>query len=400
MRQFLISAGIKLLVAVILLFGSHFVVNYSNFYYLFIGNILLLTGLAFLVEAIAYLGFAALRGLRSRKTAIISTSRSTFIVIFIADVIIRLTGVMQTYPERADGVYFSLSQQEKLDSWYWIHTENTTIENQKKEFLFTREVNSLGISEKEISKEKDSNFRILAIGDSFTEGVGTSYEDSWVKQMETRWKDQNVQTINAGIGGSDPVYEFALYRDKLLDLKPDVVILTINSTDVTDISGRGGFERFHDDGTAGKEPPSWEWVYAANHLFRMFLHGVYDYSTSLVEGVDSEESLLEAAEILKDVVSRFEKLASENGSKLLVVIQPSIHEFNNGKHTPFLGFTELTDHMKKEQINFINTAPNFLKTGKSVYSHYYPIDTHFNEKGYALFGETVYKEIERLEFLK
>lgn len=399
MIKFLLSTGIKLIAAIILLCGAYYIVNHSNFYYLFIGNILLLLGLAFLVEAIAFLGFTLFKGLHKRRKAIISISRSTFIVLFITDAIIRLTGVMQTYPERADGKYFSISQQEKLDSWYWVHTPNTSITNQKKEFVFYREVNSIGISEQEIQNEKGSKFRILAIGDSFTEGVGTSYEDSWVKQMETRWKQKNVQTINAGIGGSDPVYEFALYRDKLIDLKPDVVILTINSSDITDVAGRGGFDRFHEDGTAGKESPSWEWIYASNHLFRMILHGFFGYNSSLVKGVRSEESRLKSTEILKEVVSRFEKLTAENDTKLLVVIHPSIQEFNNGKYVPFLGQTELIKHLEKEKISFIDTSPSFEKKGKDINKYYYPIDSHFNNKGYALFGETVYQKIEEFGFL-
>ena len=98
MRRFLLSAGIKLLVGIVLLCGAYYVVNHSNYYYLFIGNILLLLGLSFLVEGTAFILFALIKNLRNRKAAIISTSRSTFIVLFLADFIIRMIGVMQTYP--------------------------------------------------------------------------------------------------------------------------------------------------------------------------------------------------------------------------------------------------------------------------------------------------------------
>ncbi|PHR21431.1 MAG: hypothetical protein COA38_18805 [Fluviicola sp.] len=400
MPRFLLSAGIKLLVGIVLLCGAYYVVNHSNYYYLFIGNILLLLGLAFLVEGTTFILFALIKNLRNRKAAIISTSRSTFVVLFLADFIIRMIGVMQTYPERTDGKYFSLSTQENLDSWYWLHTPNTLISNQKKEFLFNREVNSIGLSEKEIPKEKGTKFRIIAIGDSFTEGVGMSYEDSWVKQMEHRWKWKNVETINGGIGGSDPIYEFALYRDKLIAYKPDVLVLTINSTDVDDVAGRGGFERFHADGTAGKTPPSWEWIYASNHLFRMFTHAALGYNTSLLRGADTEEAQLKAIENLKDVLGRLKKLSNEEDTKLLVVLQPSIQEFKNGKHTPFFGQIELAKYLKAEQIYFLDTSNDFEKKGVSVSEYYYPIDTHFNKKGYALFGKSVYEKIEELGFLE
>ena len=399
MRQFLISAGIKLCVAVVLLFGSYYVVNHSNFYYLFIGNILLISGLAFLIEAIASSLFALIKNLRKRKTAIISTSRSTFIVIFIADLLIRLFGFMQTYPERADGNYFSQANQEKLESWYWVHTPNTVIANKKKEFDFDRNVNSIGISEQEIKKDKGSKFRILAIGDSFTEGVGTSYEESWVKQMETRWKDQNVQTINAGIGGSDPVYELALYRDKLTEYNPDLVVLTINSTDITDIIGRGGFDRFHEDGTAGKDALSWEWIYATNHLFRMVMHGAFGYNSGLIKNADSEESKQESVKIIKEVIQQFDELTKREKTELLVVLQPSLQEFDKGKHTPFFGQLELAEYLESKGVNYLDASIEIKKKGTSIPDYYYPLDTHFNKKGYALFGKTVYEKIESLELV-
>lgn len=399
MNTFLLSTGIKLFLAVLLIFGAYYVVEQSHYYYLFIANVFLISSLAFLVEALFSFFFFLSTKLAKHKVGILSTSRSTFIVLFIADVIIRLSGLMQTYPERVDGNYFSIAQQEKLDSWYWIHTPNTTISNQKKEFLFKREVNSIGISEKEISKDKGSKFRILAIGDSFTEGVGTDYEDSWVKQMEFFWKEKNIESINGGIGGSDPVYSFVLYRDKLTKYNPDLVVLTINATDVADIIGRGGFERFHTDGIAGKESPSWEWIYAANHLFRLVMNAAFGYNSSLVKNSNSPEAQQKSVDIIKETLSRLKGVCVENNAKLLVVIHPSIQEFNNGKHTPFFGQKELIAFMKKAHINFLDVTPAFEAKGKSISDYYYPIDTHFNHKGYALFGNTVYKRIDELGFI-
>lgn len=307
---------------------------------------------------------------------------------------------MQTYAERAEGNYFSQARVEKLDSWYWVHTPNTFINNEKIEFEFNREVNSLGLSEQEIEKKKDSKFRILAMGDSFTEGVGVSYEDTWVKQMETRWKKQNVQTFNAGIGGSDPVYEFALYRDKLTAYKPNIVVLTINSTDITEIIGRGGFDRFHADRTAGKDSPSWEWIYASNHLFRMVMGSAFGYSRGLVKNARSEEMRQKAVQILKETIAKFEELTASENTKFMVVLHSSLHEFEDGKHTAFFGQFELAKFLKTEGIHYIDLSIEFKKLGKSIPEYYYPLDSHFNKKGYALFGKTVYEKMEALGFLE
>ena len=177
--------------------------------------------------------------------------------------------------------------------------------------------------------------RILAIGDSFTEGVGTSYEESWVKQLESRWKDQNVEAINAGVGGSDPVYEFAMYRDKLTEYRPNLVIVTINSSDIAEVIGRGGFDRFHADGTAGKEAPSWEWIFAANHLFRLVMTRGFNYDFGLVKNADALESKRKAVKIIQEPIGKFQKLTQEKSAELLIVVQPCIQEFETGKHQPF-----------------------------------------------------------------
>lgn len=394
MRSPFFTAGIRLIIGTLLLGGAYFIVDRSNFYYLFISNILLLAGLALLSEGFFFFLFSISKKTASRKTRIIGTSRATFIVLFIADLAIRLLGIMQTYSERADGNYFSQAEQEKLNSWYWVHTPNTVIRNQRKEFLFVREVNSLGLSEKEVEKKKGSKYRILAIGDSFTEGVGVNYEETWVKQMETRWKKQNVQTINAGVGGSDPVYEFALYRDKLAAYKPDIVVVTINATDIQDIASRGGFDRFHEDGTAGRDAPSWEWIYASNHLFRMIMHGAFKYNSGLIKNADSEEMKQKSIQIIEEAILKFRDLTTKENTQLLIVLQPSLTEFKNGKHTPFFGQLELAKFLKTRGINYLDLSIEFKKKGRAIVDYYYPLDTHFNKKGYALFGKTVYEKIE------
>jgi hypothetical protein len=145
--------------------------------------------------------------------------------------------------------------------------------------------------------------------------------------METRWKSQNVQTINDGIGGSDPVYEFALYRDKLTVYKRNILVLTINSTDITEMACRGDFDRFHADGTAGKEALSWEWIYPSNHLFRMILHSIFNYNSSLIKNADSEEIKHKSSKIIMEAVVKFRNLTRKENSKLLIVLQPSLREF-------------------------------------------------------------------------
>ena len=383
-----------------IVFGSaaYVVIEFSNFYYLFLGNILLTLSSLFFLETVITVMFLMRASEEKRKNVSYSV-RIGVGLLFVAEMIIRFSGFMQTYPERTDGRYFSGARNEKLGSWYWVHPANDTIKNEKKEFVFYRTTNSLGLSEKEILPKKDSVIRILALGDSFTEGVGLSYEKSWVKQMENRWKDAQVETVNAGIGGSDPVYEFAIYRDKLVSLESNIVIVTINSTDIQDISSRGGFERFNEDGTAGKEPPSWEWIYAANHLVRMFMNNVLGYSSDFSGNHNSEADKRRAVKIVTEVVGQFKQLTDQENAKLLIVLQPSLGSYENGSYLPFFGQQEIEAYLKSNEIDFVDASQSFIKNGGEITTYFWPVDTHFNEKGYAVFGKTVYEKIEKLEWL-
>lgn len=400
MSIFLSSSLKKFTVSIALGCLAYFIAEWSDFYYLFTANIFLTFGFLFFVEALFELIFWMFHNLRERSRNIRHSIRITFILLFIAEILIRFSGMVQTYPERTDGRYFSGARAEKLNSWYWVHPPNDTINNVKKEFVFYRTTNSLGLSEKEISDKKDSSIRILALGDSFTEGVGLAYEKTWVKQMETRWRNKNVETVNAGIGGSDPVYEFALYRDKLTNAPSDIVILTINSTDIMDISSRGGFERFKVDGTAGSEPPRWEWIYASNHMVRMFMNGVLGYSSDLSRNSHSEGNQKQAVKVLKDVFDQLRKLTNERKAKLLIVFQPSIGSFDGGLYSPFFGQEELKKYLKSKKIEFVDASQAFVDKGSEVPAYFWPLDTHFNEKGYGLFGQTIYEKIEELKWLE
>lgn len=100
-------------------------------------------------------------------------------------------------------------------------------------------INSLGLREKEISRDKPAGtHRILMLGDSFTEGNGVDQNDTFSSRLQVlldqagpgkRW-----QVINAGVGSYSPLLEYLYLKDRGLDLRPDLVILNFDLSDVYD----------------------------------------------------------------------------------------------------------------------------------------------------------------------
>ena len=84
--------------------------------------------------------------------------------------------------------------------------------------------------------------------------------------------------MNAGVSGSDPVYYIELLRRKLLKYHPDLVLTTINRSDIDDVIWRGGFDRFAPDGQLKERRfPWWTWLFDRSRLVRAFVLEVLHY---------------------------------------------------------------------------------------------------------------------------
>ena len=71
--------------------------------------------------------------------------------------------------------------------------------------------------------------RVLFLGDSATEGafvtLAESYPLRWKALLDQRRPGNHVRAINAGVWGMTTIDEYHLLHDKLLPLRPDVVVL-------------------------------------------------------------------------------------------------------------------------------------------------------------------------------
>lgn len=90
--------------------------------------------------------------------------------------------------------------------------------------------NRIGLRDKEITLPKPiGTKRILFLGDSFTMGLGVNEEQSFPRVVEKdlrAYQDiPQVQTVNAGINGVGPFYDFVYLKHDGLKLDPDIVVV-------------------------------------------------------------------------------------------------------------------------------------------------------------------------------
>jgi lysophospholipase L1-like esterase len=284
------------------------------------------------------------------------------------------------------------------------------MEYTRPEFAYFRKINSLGLCEQEIAVEKPTHeYRIIALGDSYTEGVGTNYNFTWVKMAEKRLaanvENKKITTINAGISGSDPYYEYILLKEKLLPFDPDLVVVVTNGSDVEDIIIRGGMERFRPDGSVvtSRKKPDWEWLYGISYIFRHVIHDVLKYDWLFIKAGDFESEQFRAAEKIKLAIDEFAGLSEKHGFDLLVVAHPRMREVEMEEYDG-VGFSNLISTLKKEQgIHFVDLLDYFkvnnLMTKENASDFYWPIDRHFNSKGYEFMGNAIADKILELKLI-
>ncbi len=93
--------------------------------------------------------------------------------------------------------------------WLLIGTPHFVDKYETLEFEFDHHYNSMGLRDVERTRGKpETEYRIVALGDSFTEGVGAPVDDAWPQRLERRltkrYPQRAITVFNAGLAGSDP----------------------------------------------------------------------------------------------------------------------------------------------------------------------------------------------------
>ncbi len=384
--------------------------------------------LGVLLSAVMALLFLAICGslaflLLEASTRLLRSSRDTrnrlrlllgtILVLLVSVELVLRIGVRRyaTYPEQNGFSYGTLYELHHTSWYFTFATLSKRLGGQKRyldyskiEFTYQRRVNSMGLCEREIPLDKrPGEYRVVALGDSFTEGVGTSSDTTWVKVLERHlaaaMPDRLVTTINAGISGSDPVYQYVLLRDKLIPFKPDLVIVAVNPTDVNDVIIRGGMERFRPDGSTqyARTAPPWERAYAASYIVRLIVHDVLRYNWLLIKESRMEAPTRVALDELVSALAAFQKLSVEHDFDLLVVLHPaSYHEVFYNQYSNDLG--RLVSLMKdKNSIHVLDLLDYYQRTGvmtkENVLSFFWSVDGHHNSVGYRAMGDAIAKTV-------
>ena len=321
---------------------------------------------------------------------------------FLLEILLRLLHMNQTYTESIGQGYQSYFGRES-NSWFLQMPPNDTLMVDHGDFKYQYITNEMGVREKSTSLLLDSSrYKIMTLGDSYTEGMGAPYDSSWPRFFERSLKerDSNVLVFNAGINGGDPFYAYITFREKLAVFKPALVISAVNSTDIDDFFFRGGMERFKAGGKLeNKKGPWYEFLYHYSYVVRMILVDIMQKRPQLF--VTEKEFERTEDDFVIQATNNF--LAFKKSipfpGKLLVVIHPSPNDcayitHRDNMHT-HLVLQKLVKSLQQNGIAAIDLLPamatviNEENVSRFTFKH----DGHFNGDGYKVFADKLEVEL-------
>jgi hypothetical protein len=284
--------------------------------------------------------------------------------------------------------------------------------------------NSLGFKDSEtrdVSLETD-RYRIVFIGDSFTEGIGYPYDLTFVGQIDKALTDQGIEVLNAGVVSYSPKLMF-LKLDHLLrvvGLRCNELAMFIDCSDAIDeidyskirfeeLKERGLVPENMEFAELHKGPQHWyeysllyrtvartlfkadPWkriTYVNRSTGREFAH--YGQRSDWAHDQGLFESWAnEGLESAAFYVSKIRALGEEFGFKMSICIYPWPKEIRLGKDYS-LNVQFWTYYCKKHDVPIIDLYPAFttgLPPKEIVNAFFIPEDSHWNEAGHRHVAE-------------
>ena len=327
---------------------------------------------------------------------------SLLLVCFIGEIICRVKGIYLSYNERIGIGGYTSPFQTYDRGWTNSYSPYQKCLMERVEFTDSWTANKDGLKEIDI-KEIKTGKRVLVVGDSFTEGVGAPPDSSYPRILESVFRkngDSSVQVINAGLAGSDVFFEYKLLLELLPKYKPDIIILTLNSSDIFEYITRGGFERFKKNGVVTyRQAPWFEPFYAHSLLFRMLIHDIFNYDYSFIKQGDYEREIEKAQNNLSSAIDSFQITCNANHLRFGVIFHPLYPDF---QHPELYKMTPLIAHCNEKNISFINAFDCLYANNineKNWQTIYWPVDGHFKSKGYNYLAMYGYEFLKRQNLL-
>jgi len=325
---------------------------------------------------------------------------ATILVIIVAlELALRCMGVADTFAEKSGLPDNSLFDQQ-ISNPYRLIRFNENYTNQTGDFSYKHFIGSHGFIG-ESPGSKVSRYRIVVFGDSFTEGVGAFSPDSSFPALLQNVLNVNSDTgkyevLNFGNAGSDVVFEAKYLTDSTLRFHPDVVIMTFNNTDISDIIQWGGTERFLADGIArSKSAPWFKWLYDSSRIARLIIANALKYDSELLLTKQQLEiATAEARNVVVETATRANDFCKVHQIKFMFLLLPFYSDLANPavSNDSKIYFNRLQQTISNQGVHCVNLyqpMSEVIKPNNFEQYSWWIHDGHYKNKGYELIARIV-----------
>lgn len=97
------------------------------------------------------------------------------------------------------------------------------------EYAIAYRINALGLRDDPVDHSK---FKVLVLGDSYTEGFGVNKEDTFPGNMDRM--APHIDFLNAGVASYSPTLEYLFVKTRFDEIRPNLVLLFLDANDPAD----------------------------------------------------------------------------------------------------------------------------------------------------------------------
>lgn len=290
-------------------------------------------------------------------------------------------------------------------------------------------INRAGLRGPEVGRKPPGTFRVLALGDSFTFGVGAREEEAYPARLQEILRSRGIaaQALNAGAPGFGVPDEVAWYQRWGRPLEPDAVVLAVfvgndlqdAAPDIPKAVAVDGALVIEGEKTRSLS----RWLYHHSHLYALLkgsaLGGTVRRLLGKPEPLDVRQ-LRQEMELyskgplpkeLREGAAATEKavaeLGREGGPRILAVIIPSLIQvdptrwnaslerfgLDPARYDPRRPNDLLRGICGRHGISILDLTPPFAEAIGRGERIYLPIDQHLTPAGYRLMAEKVAAEL-------
>ena len=271
--------------------------------------------------------------------------------------------------------------------------------------------NSLGFKDAACRDIKlvPENYRMLFMGDSFTEGIGCAYEETFVGRIDLKLRESGVEVLNGAVSDYCPIVylvkvghllEKGLRFDELVvcidisDIEDDVYLYMMDDATQRLVEGPGAPQP-----EVGVNRRFKDFIKANTVVTRALLYAIRDTAgVELAVPVDKfraawtydDEALERYGKLgLEKATGHMDQLAallSTYGIKLTVVVYPWPNQiFQRDKDS--LQIRHWRAWSTRNSAGFIDLFPYFIDDRDAeqvIRDHFIPGDIHWNQKGHEV----------------